>query len=368
MACSTITNRDRSDSARTNRRHFALSLGAGVVATTVAMGSPFVETACASDRFQPWVKRGRIIATDFVGERSAHVLSAPCVVKLKDGRLRMYFWTVGQGGHALFAAEASPGAPMRWKLMSDKPLLAADTSGNIRSQGPSFPWVVPRDDAPWLMYYCAWGTWAPPGELSNRTSLAISEDRGRSWKVIKEPVLPLGPAGSFDAGMTGSVCVLQLAPHDYRMWYTAGERYELIEGNKRGIVHLGYATSVDGIEWRRDPHPPLSPRLSGVRPFEAVVSKPCVLKLNDTYHMWFSVYQMEGRGNRLGYARSQDGVNWQRAVDKQILPLTPDGVDSLNQSYPNVIEVGEELWMFYVGNNFGATGIGWASMKKSALR
>ena len=48
--------------------------------------------------------------------------------------------------------------------------------------------------------------------------------------------------------------------------------------------------------------------------------------------------------------------------------MTPDGFDSVNQSYPNVIEVGEELWMFYVGNNFGATGIGWASMKKSALR
>jgi hypothetical protein len=30
--------------------------------------------------------------------------------------------------------------------------------------------------------------------------------------------------------------------------------------------------------------------------------------------------------------------------------------------------MGDELWMFYAGNTFGATGIGWATMKKSQLR
>ena len=83
--------------------------------------------------------------------------------------------------------------------------------------------------------------------------------------------------------------------------------------------------------------------------------------------MWLSVYRMEGKGYRLGYARSKDGVSWQRSFDKEILPLTPDGFDSVNQSYPNVIEMGDELWMFYVGNSFGATGIGWATMNKSGL-
>jgi len=48
--------------------------------------------------------------------------------------------------------------------------------------------------------------------------------------------------------------------------------------------------------------------------------------------------------------------------------LTPGGFGSTNQSYPNVIEKGDELWMFYVGNRFGATGVGWATMKKSALQ
>jgi len=330
------------------------------------LSAAMVAPARGAEQVQPWIKKGRILSPGFAGEKSNGLLSAPCVVKLKDGRLRMYFWTSG-GGNYLFAAEASPDDPTQWTLLDDEPILSPAASGNLRNGGPSFPWVVPRDDGPWLLYYCAWGSWAAPGELSNRTSLAVSEDQGRTWIVIKEPLLPLGPAGSFDAGLTGSVCVLRLGADDFRMWYTAGERYEIFNGSKRGIVHLGYATSRDGTAWDRHPTPHLSPRLDRTQPYEAVVSKPSVVVIDGVYHMWLSVYQMKGRGYRLGYARSDDGVHWQRALDKEILPLTPDAFDSINQSYPNVIEMSDELWMFYVGNSFGSTGIGWATLKKSAL-
>ena len=279
----------------------------------------------------------------------------------------MYFWA-GGGRHYLFAAEASPRDPTQWSLLDDKPILAPVSTGNLRNGGPSFPWVVRRDDGPWVLYYRAWGRWAAPGELSNRTSLAISEDKGRTWEVTKEPLLPLDPAGTFDAGLTGSVCVLRLGEEDFRMWYTAGERYEIFSGRKRGIVHIDYATSRYGVAWNRDPTPHLSPRLDGVEPYEAVVSKPSVVLFDGVYHMWLSVFQMKDRDYRLGYARSNDGVHWKRALDKEILPLTPDGFDSVNQSYPNVIEMDDELWMFYVGYSFGRTGIGWATLKKSALK
>ena len=335
---------------------------------SVGLWVVLVATMRAEEPFQPWIKKGRVIAPGFAGDQSKGRLSAPCVIKLNDGQLRMYFWTTNSSGsrlHYLFAAEASPDNPMKWELLGDRPLLGPATSGKVRDKGPSFPWVLPREDAPWLMYYCAWGSWARAGELSNRTSLAISEDQGRTWKVVKEPLLALGPPGSFDAGMTGSVCVLRFGPADYRMWYTAGERYEILEGRKRGIVHLGYATSRDGASWRRHPKPHLSPRLDRTRPYEAVVSKPSVFVLNGVFHMWLSVSGLSGY--RLAYARSEDGVTWQRALDQEILPLTPGGFDSVNQSYPNVIEVNDELWMFYVGNSFGSTGIGWATMKKSAL-
>ena len=174
--------------------------------------------------FQPWVKRGRIIAPGFAGPQSQSRVSAPSVVRLKNGRLRMYFWATGRGHHYIYAAEASPKNPYEWKLVKEEPVLGPSPDGNINDKGPSFPWVIQQHDR-WLMYYVAWGSWAPPDEISNRTGLAISDDEGIHWKVLKEPLLPLGKPGEYDAGVTGSVAVLKTGPQTYQMWYTAGERY-----------------------------------------------------------------------------------------------------------------------------------------------
>ena len=336
--------------------------------------------------FQPWEKQGVVLAPGFAGTRSSNLLSAPCVIKLENGRLRMYFWTREGVGDArspegkrlmnyIYAAEAAAQDPRDWTLVGRQPMLGPSTSGDLRDRGSSFPWVLPREDGPWLMYYVVWGSWAAPNELSNRTSLAVSHDEGITWEIKKEPLLPLGKPGDYDAGLTGSVCVLRTAPAEYRMWYTAGERYVRFGEVNRGIVHIGYGTSEDGIDWAKSEQAALSPRLDTVQPFEAVVSKPSVILLGKTYHMWFSVYSMAveadagGRGGyRLAYARSQDGLTWERFDDAEILPLSPEGFDSRNQSYPNLVEMEDELWMFYVGNDFGSTGIGLATLKKSNLR
>jgi predicted GH43/DUF377 family glycosyl hydrolase len=132
-------------------------------------------------------------------------------------------------------------------------------------------------------------------------------------------------------------------------------------------VNIGHATSSDGVEWVKDAEPVLRPRLDAVKPFEAVVSKPSIVHAGGWYHMWLSVFCMEDRGYRLNYARSKDGLRWERFADEAVLPLTPGGFDSENQSYANVIASGAEWWMFYSGNRFGTTGIGLATLSKSRL-
>jgi predicted GH43/DUF377 family glycosyl hydrolase len=287
----------------------------------------------------------------------------------------MYFWTMGTASdappdseqlHYIFAAEASPDNPFQWQLVKSEPMLEPAPSGNIRNKGPSFPFVVPRDDGPWLLYYAAWGSWAPPKDLSNRTGVAVSNDQGISWQVQKELILPLGRPGSIDAGLTGSVAVLRTAPREYRMWYTAGERYQMVGDVYRGIVHIAQARSSDGLNWVKSQQPALRARLDAVEAFEAVVSKPSVIVIDGVYHMWFSVFEMGRHGYRLAYARSTDGQHWERSFE-DVLSLTPGEFDSTNQSYPCVVDMGEQLWMFYAGDSFGDKGIGLATLQKSAL-
>src|SRR5262249_52093257 len=100
--------------------------------------------------FQPWVKRGVIIQPGFARPMSSKLVSCPSVVRLKNGRLRMYFWAADgvppwHGRHVILAAEADPQNPLEWKLVSQQPLLGPDPSNNIRDRGVSFPYVLPRD-------------------------------------------------------------------------------------------------------------------------------------------------------------------------------------------------------------------------------
>jgi hypothetical protein len=355
----------------------------------LAAAPVLVEAADGAD-LQPWVKRGVVITPGFAGPRSSFLVSAPSVVRLRNGRLRMYFWgsDSAQGTRFIFAAEAAAEDPLHWQPISPEPMLGPAPSGNIRDHGAAFPSVVPRDDGPWLMYYAAWGSWAPPGELPTRTGLAMSEDAGITWRVTHETVLPLGKRGSFDGGLTGGQSVLRTGKNEYLMWYTAGERYVPFAGENRSIVHTGFARSPDGIVWTKNPRPVISPREGAVDPFEAVTARPSVLKIDGVYHMWLGVYRMwpgaaplaagqtrpgaggstpEPVGYRMEYARSTDGIHWRREAGKPVFPLTPDGFDSRNQSYPAMVEVGDQLLMFYVGNRFGTTGIGLATLDKPHL-
>ena len=63
-----------------------------------------------------------------------------------------------------------------------------------------------------------------------------------------------------------------------------------------------------------------------------------------------------------------DGLTWTRFPDQPVLPLTPGAFDSTSQTYASVVEMGEEIWLFYTGDGLGTTGVGLATLKKSELQ
>lgn len=351
---------------------------------------------------QHWIKRGLVLKPGFAGPESSKFVSSPSVVRLRNGHLRMYVWAADgtppwlHGRHIILAVEADPADPMHWKLVSKKPLVGPDPDSDIRDRGVGFPYVLPRRGAPWLMYYGTWGgSWAARKELTNRLGLAVSDDQGLTWRVAKESVLPSGPPGSFDAGAIPSAAVLRNGADGYTMWYTAAGKYIPFGDINQGILSIGVARSSDGVNWDKSVQPALPAREGAARPFEACLARPAVLKLNGVYHMWFGVYDMapgshptgvdrhgadaakqqkislkapSGGSYHLEYARSTDGLNWTRYAGQSIMPPTPGGFDSHDQTYASVVDMGDQIWLFYTGNGLGNTGIGLATLDKSELR
>lgn len=365
----------------------SLLMSVVVTAETIVTDAPLA---------QNWIKRGPILEPGFAGPRSSEFVSSPSVVRLDDGRLRMYVWVADgtppwlRGRHTIIAAESDPANPFSWEVVSQEALVGPDPSGTIRDHGVGFPYVLPRDDGPWLMYYGTWGgDWTIRQELLNRLGLAVSHDGGLTWQVAEEDMLPSGPPGSFDAGAIPSAAVLREGEDEYVMWYTAAEKYLRFGDVNQGILHIGTARSPDGIRWQKHDTPALRAREGDATPFEACLARPAVIELDGVYHMWFGVYDMardsradgsgespspEGRERtgagsyRLEYARSTDGVNWTRYADQPVMPLTPGGFDSTAQTYASVVDMGEQLWMFYTGDGLGATGVGLATLDKDELR
>jgi len=368
-------------------------LGIGFLAAGFAAAA---ETIADVPLRQNWIKRGIIFAPGFDGPRSAKFVSSPSVVRLKNGRLRMYVWVADEtppwlrGRHIVIAAESHPANPFQWEVISREELIGPDPSVDLRRNGVGFPFVLPRDDGPWLMYYGTWGgDWTINKELLNRIGLALSHDEGRTWKIAQEDMLPSGPPGSFDAGAIPSVGVVRNAADDYLLWYTAVEKYVRFGETKQGILHIGTARSRDGLKWDKSDRPVLRAREGAADPFEACLARPAVLKLDGVYHMWFGVYDMPpgsrpnppdapstpaktrglGTGSyRIEYARSTDGIEWTRFPDQPIFPLSPGEFDSTSQTYASVVDMGDQLWMFYTGDGLGSTGVGLATLDKDALR
>jgi len=154
--------------------------------------------------------------------------------------------------------------------------------------------------------------------LNHRIGYATSPD-GISWtKSASNPVLNLGPSGSWDDDHVITPRILYNATTStYEMWYTGSD----------GLYYrVGYATSPDGISWTKYAGN-LCPGtlgdgcvfdlgLSGSwDDFRVAVST--VFYNEMTYHMWY--VGMSTTFNRLGYATSQDGINWTRYTYTEVL-------------------------------------------------
>jgi predicted GH43/DUF377 family glycosyl hydrolase len=94
----------------------------------------------------------------------------------------------------------------------------------------------------------------------------------------------------------------------YRMWFSW-----------RDNDSIGLTESADGIKWS-DPTVVLAPAASSN--WEQIVNRPYVLKREDGYHLWYT--GQTDLNSCLGYAKSADGIHWERSSDQPVLKPEKD--------------------------------------------
>jgi hypothetical protein len=197
-----------------------------------------------------------------------------------------------------------------------------------------------------------------PGETA--IGVAVSDDDGESFeRIVPGPILSAGPHDPH------FVCAPAVWQREGRWmmfyvsvtWSTAGDPPEELYTLKR-------ACSDDGIDWRRDARPAAGAKLAS----------PCVCETAQGPRLWCCIrgprsVRVEGAGGyRLFWAPlGADGtVGELHPVAFQNPPVSGDW-DFEMQAYPYVIADGDDLVMFYNGNGFGRSGIGYARLSNGRL-
>ena len=351
------------------RRDFLLQFGGGFSAIET---SPrlFAEEAGSADGgaaqirwtfpdANPVIRPGQLHgALDEDRAAAGHVLEV-------DGTYRMYYWGSGTRGNVILMAETPVGRPNDWQPRGGV-LLGPQPRTEWNVLGPSFPFVVPVDGGRWHMYFVGWAERRPDGRLPNIAGMAFSEDAGLTWRYHDQPLLPLDRP--YDRVATGSVSVVRVDA-EYRMYYTAvGDSFDRPAGVRTGHgdrpprIGIGYAVSADGIHWDKPLRDWLiAPRGFDAEPFEYINSKPFILRDRGRWRMFISTF---GHAYRIRSLVSEDGLSWTR------VPAGPDGdlgvgargaFDDGQRSYASVVRHGDEYRLWYTGNDFGRTGMGYCT-------
>jgi predicted GH43/DUF377 family glycosyl hydrolase len=218
---------------------------------------------------------------------------------------------------------AGPGTPFQWQAQP-APVLTRDGATDVLN-----PTVIRYKDSYLNLY----------SEYDGRawhTDLAQSSD-GVTWTKRGRVLSPSGWEGSIAANGTA------LASGDEIFyWYVGGDSPE-----------IGLARSHDGgATWTKEPAPvvPLGPYASFD---EKAVADPDVIRRGEYFYLYY-LGQDRARRQRLGVARSRDGVRWEKLRSNPVLELGDPGTfDEAGLGEPAVWTSGGSYWMLYTGRDRG---------------
>jgi hypothetical protein len=142
------------------------------------------------------------------------------------------------------------------------------------------------------------------GVLAKAPASAKTQATSKMFHVGDQPVLMHGEVGTWDEGGVYNPVVIKDSD-TLRMWYVGTDNTENVWA---GESHIGYAWSLDGIDWTRYANNP-------VFTFELSVDTVHVLDFNiikdgDVYKMWYAADMEYYFPTSVGYATSDNGISW----------------------------------------------------------
>lgn len=247
--------------------------------------------------------------------------------------------------------------------VSDKAVAHLGELGCFDEHG-IFPFNVVRSGNKVLAYTTGWNRRVSVS-VDASIGLEISDDDGLTFhKIGAGPVLS---ASLHEPFLVGDAFV-RIFGGTYHMWYIHGTEWVThTEGEPPDRVYkIAHAISMDGISWQKEGRRIIPDKLNA----EECQALPTVIEIENRYHMFFCYRQLsdfrknKSRSYRIGYAYSDDLVEWMRDDESAGIDVSESGWDSDMQCYPHVFQMDGGVYLMYNGNEFGRFGFGLAKLVK----
>ena len=273
----------------------------------------------------------------------------PVAIKLSNQTFRVFFNTRDSASRSYVAyLDLDPSFPDKVIAVSPEPLLGPGELGHFDDSGTSLGCLLQVNDQ-WLMYYVGWnlGVTVP---FMNSIGLAISADLSKPFK--KHSRAPIVDRSDDDPTNISYPFVLSEGGI-YRMWYGSNIRSGAKTEDMQHVIK--YAESEDGIHWTRGKHI----CIDVLDQDDIGACRPWVVKNDDGYEMWYS-FRMKNSRYSIGYATSINGLDWIRKDSSHQFTSKAADWDSQAQCYASIFLHSGNQYMLYCGNDYGRTGFGLA--------
>lgn len=234
---------------------------------------------------------------------------------------------------------------------SQSPLLDLGAPGTFDSAG-TMGCQLTEINGQSMLYYQGWNLGV---DVPFRNSIGLAFYDAKNDQFSKFSTGPILDRSVHDPCFVASPHIIQIDKNSYLMYYLSCDSWG---DDDKGIQHrynIKIARSSDGINWSRDG----TIAIDYENEKEYAFSVPRVLHDSGTYKMWYSYRGSKSSQHyRIGYAESDNGINWQRDDSMVGIDVSEDGWDSEMICYPYVFDHQGERYMLYNGNNYGETGFG----------
>ena len=244
--------------------------------------------------------------------------------------------------------------------VADDPILPLGKKGTFDEFGV-YPTSVTRDGNDVIAYFGGW-TRCESVPFNVAIGRAVSTDGGAHFTRTGD-----GPVLEYTTGEPFILSGPKIRRFNggWQLFYIAGRKWIPNEGKPEPVYKIRMATSNDGITWHKHNKDLIESRLEE----DEAQASPDVIFMDGQYHMFFCYryslgFRGKEKGYRIGYAVSDDMINWRRDDDKAGITVSEEGWDAEMISYPHVFELDGEVYMFYLGNQVGRNGFGLARLER----